>query len=81
LEWPAWEIQAYQEYDNLEPFGEFRANWHAALIAYILAKVNTPANKAQPQFQDFFWQDEDTRREKTTEHVLAMFRAAKKHDA
>jgi hypothetical protein len=42
---------------------------------------NTPANKAQPQFQDFFWQDEDTRREKTTEHVLAMFRAAKKHDA
>jgi len=80
LEWPAWEVSTYLAYDQLEPFGEFRANWHAALTAYILAKVNTPANKAAPQFKDFFWRDEETRRDESTQHVMAMFRALKKTD-
>jgi hypothetical protein len=77
-EWPAWEIATYMEYDSIEPFGDFRANWHSALIAYILAKVNTPTNKRQPELKDFIWRDETTRREESTAHVFAMMRALKK---
>ena len=48
------------DYFHLEPFGAWRDNWHAALVANILAAAHTPKNRRAPDFADFFFKDEST---------------------
>lgn len=38
--WPAYEIQEWFAYYELEPFGQERENYHSAQIAAVVAQVN-----------------------------------------
>ena len=65
------------EYDRLEPFGDQRSNWHAAVIAQILAAVHTPKNRKPPSVVDFMWRDPVRRREDEERKLFNWLKAMK----
>jgi hypothetical protein len=48
-------------YDQIEPFGDLRANWHSAMIAHIIAKANTSKKHRPPQLKEFMWKSSEER--------------------
>ena len=58
------------EYSRLEPFGAIRDNWHAALIASILANAYRDPKRPPPKFKDFFYVDEDTAQEDKDKEIF-----------
>jgi len=70
-------IADFKGYDHIEPFGDRRANWHSAMISYILARSNTPKEKPV-NFADFMWQDAHSRREEGTQRAFQVLRALKR---
>jgi hypothetical protein len=65
------------EYDTIQPFGDIRSNWHAALIAQILCAVNTSKNHRPPKVSDFLFKDEQTRHDEQEQELLSWLRAMK----
>lgn len=61
--WSARDLADFMEYDQLQPFGSERDNWHAALIAQIIAAAHTARNRKPPSVKDFMFVDEQTRQE------------------
>lgn len=72
-------LEEWAEYERIEPFGAWRDNWHAALVASLIAR--TMGGKSLP-LSEFFYVDGDTRREQQDAQTLAMFEALadKTHD-
>ena len=70
---PARELMEWMEYESLEPFGAWRDNYHAALIASILANANRKPNAPPFGMHEFFYQDAQTVREKGESAAVAFF--------
>lgn len=63
-----------RQFEELEPFGQWRDNWHAALIAYILASAHRDPKKRAPELADFFYKDPQTVADERDAQTVAMFR-------
>jgi hypothetical protein len=77
---PARLFREWLEYEQLEPFGQWRDNFHAAMIASILATVNRdPKKQPQPiRLSEFFYVDAETERENADQQLLGTLRAVSK---
>jgi hypothetical protein len=70
----------FEELERLEPWGPWRDNWHAAMIAHILANVNRGKNKPPVRMHEFMYKDPETAREQEDQEMLARLRVLKKKD-
>jgi len=68
------EYAEWQAYYRLEPFGEQRADYRAALICKILADVNTPKGKPHAKIGDFLLRFE--KEEQSDEAMLRQVEVA-----
>ena len=68
------EFLMWQEYYKLAPFGQWRDNWHAAIIAQTIAAVNTPKNRKPPNIEDYIYMDIETYRARQTKKVMDSWR-------
>lgn len=66
------------EYDTLQPFGAERDNWHAAMIAQLIAAVHTPKNRRPPEVRDFMFRDSESRRQDEEAKLLNWLRSMKR---
>jgi hypothetical protein len=66
------EFLEWMEYDNLEPFGAWRDNWHASMIASILANANRKPGTAPIKMSEFMYVDAETTKEKRDAEMLAF---------
>lgn len=69
---PAAEVQGWQAFYTLQPFGPSRDNYHSAQIAHILASVNSRKGKA-PSFSEFMYKDPVARQAERDRRVFNMF--------
>lgn len=75
--WPARDLADLMQYDQIQPFGDERANWHAAIIAQLLAAIHTPKERRAPGIADFMYRDIREKVAEEEEQTLAFFRAMK----
>ena len=66
------------EYDQIQPFGSERDNWHTATIAHLIAAVHTPKARRKPEVKDFMFRDPETRRMEKEGEFLNWLRAMKR---
>jgi len=80
----AQEFAEWAAYDQLEPFGEERADLRAALIAYTMACA-WHSGKGRPKFDDFLLKfDRPARRQQSAAEIrakLMLFSQAHNHGA
>lgn len=62
-------------YDQLEPFGEERADFRAAIIAQILATVHRGKGQRKPKLSDFMPNFDRTPKQQAPEQIKAVFMA------
>lgn len=74
--WPAEDLIDFIEYDRIQPFGSERDNWHAAMIAQIIAAVNTPKRRKPPSVSDFMFVDKDLRQSENIQQADSFFAKA-----
>ena len=67
----------FQELERLDPSGPWRDNWHAALVAQILANVNRKAGTPGIKVGDFMYRDTESVQEKKDAEILANLRILK----
>jgi hypothetical protein len=60
------------EYDRLEPFGQWRDNWHAALIASLIANANRRPGSPPVQIRDFMYVDSETEQDRKDAELIAF---------
>ena len=71
------ELTKWYAYYQIEPFGQWRDNYHTAILAATVA--NHSGNlKIPKQIADFMYEHPDIRRERDTKHTLAMMDALAK---
>jgi hypothetical protein len=70
---PAREFAEWRAYFNLEPFGQWRDNYHAAMIAHLIAQAFRDKRRPKPEFEDFLFKDQYTRDEETEARMLKFF--------
>ena len=66
------------EYQKLEPWGAWRDNWHAAMIATILASAHRDPKRPPPRMHEFFYKDPETAAKQQDEEMLTGLRLLKK---
>lgn len=74
-------LAEWAEYERIEPFGAWRDNWHAALIAMILANAHRKPGSPSISMEDFFFQDAASVRERKDKQLMAFlsgFKAKKR---
>lgn len=69
--WPAWHINEWQQFYTLRPFGAWRDNYHAAVIADTLAKVNGAKGS---EMKHYFYIDQETAQEERKARDFATFK-------
>ncbi len=69
------EFAEWRAYYALEPFGSWRDNYHAAMIAHILAMVNSDPKKSRPRFENFFYRDHESVAQQQRGNVVRFFRS------
>ena len=67
------------EYERLEPFGAPRDNYHAAIIATILANAYRDPKRPTVKMTEFFYVDPESAREASDMQFLSRLRVLKKH--
>jgi len=77
---PASLLQEWMEFEELEPFGPWRDNFHAGMIAATIANVNrNPKKNPQPvKISDFFYVDTATQQERADQSLLSALRSVKR---
>lgn len=71
------ELSGWQEYYAIEPFGQWRDNYHSAQLCALLYNVNR--GKGQPvAAADYMYMDAATAEEKQDMEFIASMRAAAK---
>ncbi len=76
--WPAGTLTEFAEYDALQPFGDLRNNWHAAIIAQIIATAYTSSKHKPPSIRDFMWRDTLTAHDEQEQETLNWLRSMKR---
>jgi hypothetical protein len=66
------ELLEWMEYENIEPFGAWRDNWHTSIIASILANANRKSGSAPIKMADFMYVDSETTKERRDAEMLAF---------
>ncbi|WP_372810085.1 hypothetical protein [Litorivivens sp.] len=80
LSWPHQDIVDLIAYDQEEPFGAWRDNWHMAVMAQMFASVHTKKGHKPPPMKDFFYISQDTKSSNETRTFFSRLSAkAKKH--
>ena len=74
---PSAEVLGWFEYYKIEPFGSWRDNYHAALVAQLIAKAFS-GKGANIKLSDFMFVDPVTARQNRDAAALASFEAAAK---
>lgn len=74
------EIVEWYAYYQLNPFGPERDNYHAAMIAHIMANQNRRKNAAEIPLSRFMYEDQDTAQRKRDERMLNFFKSRVKAD-
>lgn len=72
---PAAELLEWMEYERLEPFGQWRDNWHSAMIAHILANAHRDPKRPAIPFSDFMYRDPETVQRDKDQAALSFFRS------
>lgn len=67
----------WREFAYLEPFGSQRDNWHAAMIASILANAHRDPQSEPMGMDRFFYLDPESAREAEELRTLAALRTLK----
>lgn len=75
---PAAEVMGWRTFYELEPFGPWRDNFHAAMVAHIMANAHRGKNSRPLELADFFYSDPETRRNKNDAEVLGALEAMAK---
>lgn len=70
-------LAEWMEYEELEPWGAWRDNFHAALIASLLANKDRPSSTPPVAVSTFFYADPQTERERKDQRMLTAFRTLK----
>lgn len=65
-------------YDMEEPFGPWRDNYHAAMLAHLFMAVYTKKGRRAPPIKDFMYTSTDSRREQNASTFLKMLRVGAK---
>jgi Protein of unknown function (DUF4035) len=68
---PSRHFAEWQAYYRMEPFGAWRDNYHAALIASTIANVNRGANTQPIQPSIFMYEDPADIRDRRDREMLA----------
>jgi len=71
------ELSKWYAYYQIEPFGQWRDNYHAAIIAANVANYSGNTKQAK-QVSEFIYEHEDVHRDKETQRTLAMIDALAK---
>jgi hypothetical protein len=67
------------EYERIEPWGAWRDNWHAALLATMFGNAFRDPKRSQPmRMSDFFYRDSVTAQKRADQELLANLRVLKK---
>lgn len=69
---PAAEVLEWMEYEQIEPFGAWRDNWHTATIAHILANAHRAPHSAPIPFSSFMYRDPREIREEKDQEMIAF---------
>ena len=69
---PAGEFLEWMQYERIEPFGAWRDNWHAAMIASILANANRKPNSPPIPMDEFMYTDPATAQERKDAAMIAF---------
>jgi len=76
---PASELLEWAEYWGMEPFGAFRDNYHAAMIAHLLANAHRAPNSPPIEFSQFMFRDQ-VEEQRKADDLMIMFMEAKVRD-
>lgn len=71
------ELARWKAYSVIEPFGQWRDNWHTAVLATTIA--NYAARKNVTKVTDFMYVSPTVKRDRETRAVLAKLDAIAKH--
>jgi len=76
--WPHSDIIKLAAYDQIEPYGSMRDNWHMAVIAQLFCAANTRRGRKPPDLKSFFYQDPTSTREQNAKTFTSFLRAKAK---
>ena len=69
------ELQEWMTYWRMEPWGSYRDNIHAGLIASTIANVYRSKNRRPVSFEEFMLSDRDLYKKKKTKETLAWMKS------
>lgn len=77
---PASLLRDWQEYEVLEPFGAWRDNFHAGVIASVIGNGNRNPSKQPTPYKpsDFFYMDSQSQQEHADAEMIDALRARSK---
>lgn len=75
---PARELDDWAAYWRIEPWGAWRDNLHAGLIASVIANAHRKPSTRALTYQDFMVTDRESHRKRQTEQSLAWMRSVAK---
>ncbi len=77
-QWPHADVIALMAYDQVEPFGAVRDNWHMAVQAQLFCAANTAKGKRPPALDAFMYKDPGEVREQNARSFIDFLRSKKK---
>jgi len=73
-------VQEWLEFYEIEPWGAWRDNFHAAMVACLIANAHRDPKKKAFGMSEFFYLDAQTSAEKKDEALLAFLEGLVKDD-
>lgn len=70
--WPRKDIIDLIAYDQLEPFGAWRDNWHSAIIANLLCQIYKKKGAQVPPIEAFMYKHPDDKKQQNLDSFIAM---------
>ncbi len=78
-EMPASLFNAWKYYYQIEPFGQWRDNFHAATIATLIANANRKKGANPLKIDDFMFRDKTAHEESEKHKAIAAMHSMKAH--
>ncbi len=72
---PASEFAEWTAMYSIQPFGVWRDNYHAAMVAHILATAHSDPKKPKPRFDAFFYTDPKELASRKRRSIVNFFRS------
>jgi len=65
-------------YDQIEPFGTVRDNWHMAVQSQIFCSAHTKKGRRPPELKAFMYKNPELQREDNAKSFITFLRSKKK---